>query len=182
MKPLTYICAKRCVYMLQNMLEQTIDMWKDGYGVVQIVTPEENDATLLRFCYYKDSELVNRPLTTAPTPSVAEQTSEVVETMSSLAHTFSPEKSSPHRGVGRRENPRVVCPHLETREEPAQRNLRQKKWTERGVSDFGNPVVGVRERLSVFGQECNHKKVAVAGEVVDEAADSIGVNCLQGVD
>jgi hypothetical protein len=64
----------------------------DCYGVVQIVTPQETDDTQLRFCYYKDGEFVNRPLTTAPTPEVAEQTGEVVDTMSSLARTFSPDE------------------------------------------------------------------------------------------
>jgi hypothetical protein len=76
----------------RTLLEQTIDTWEDGYGVVQIVTPEETEDTQLRFCYYKDGEFVNRPLTIAPTPEVAEQTGEVVDTMSSLARTFSPDE------------------------------------------------------------------------------------------
>jgi len=76
----------------RTLLEQTIDTWEDGYGVVQIVTPEETDDNQLRFCYYKDGEFVNRPLTIAPTPEVAEQTGEVVDTMSSLARTFSPDE------------------------------------------------------------------------------------------
>jgi hypothetical protein len=75
-----------------TLLEQTIDTWDDGYGVVQIVTPEETEDTQLRFCYYKEGEFVNRPLTVAPTPEVAEKTGEVVETMSSLARTFSPDE------------------------------------------------------------------------------------------
>jgi hypothetical protein len=76
----------------RTLLEQTIDTWEDGYGVVQIVTPEETEDTQLRFCYYKEGEFVNRPLTVAPTPEVAEQTGEVVDTMSSLARTFSPDE------------------------------------------------------------------------------------------
>jgi len=76
----------------RTLLEQTIDTWEDGYGVVQIVTPEDDEDNQLRFCYYKDEEFVNRPLTIAPTPEVAEQTGEVVDTMSSLARTFSPDE------------------------------------------------------------------------------------------
>ena len=76
----------------RTLLEQTIDTWEDGYGVVQIVTPESSDDNQLRFCYYKGEEFVNRPLTVAPTPEVAEKTGEVVETMSSLARTFSPDE------------------------------------------------------------------------------------------
>jgi hypothetical protein len=58
-------------------LRQTVDTWEDRYGVVQVVTPEENDDTQLRFCYYKNSEFVSRPLTIVPTPRVTEQTGEV---------------------------------------------------------------------------------------------------------
>jgi hypothetical protein len=76
----------------RTLLEQTIDTWEDGYGVVQIVTPEETEDTQLRFCYYKDGEFVNRPLTITPSQEVAEQTGEVVDTMSSLARTFSPDE------------------------------------------------------------------------------------------
>ncbi|MCY4729958.1 hypothetical protein KY092_05220 [Natronomonas gomsonensis] len=76
----------------RTLLDQPIDTWEGGYGVVQIVTPEETDHTQLRFCYNKDGEFVNRPLTIAPTPEVAEQTGEVVDTMSSLARTFSPDE------------------------------------------------------------------------------------------
>lgn len=73
----------------RTLLEQTIDTWDDGYGVVQIVTPESTEENQLRFCYYKEGEFVNRPLTIAPTPEVAEKTGEIVATMSSLARTFS---------------------------------------------------------------------------------------------
>jgi hypothetical protein len=76
----------------KTLLEQTIDTWEDGYGVVQIVTPEETDDTQLRFCYYKNGEFVNRPLTIAPTPGAAEKAGEVIDTMSSLARTFSPDE------------------------------------------------------------------------------------------
>ena len=72
----------------RTLLEQKVDEWEDGYGVVQIVTPESEDENQLRFCYYKDDEFVNRPLTVAPTADVADRTSEVVETMASLARTF----------------------------------------------------------------------------------------------
>lgn len=75
-----------------TLLEQGVDEWDDGYGVVQIVSPEGTDETELRFCYYKDGEFVNRPLTVAPTPEVAERTGEVVETMASLARTFTPDE------------------------------------------------------------------------------------------
>lgn len=72
----------------KTLLEQTIDEWEDGYGVVQIVTPESADKNQLRFCYYKEGEFVNRPLTTAPSQEVAERSGEVIETMASLARTF----------------------------------------------------------------------------------------------
>jgi len=72
----------------RTLLEQTIDEWESGYGVVQIVTPEDTEKNQLRFCYYKDSEFVNRPLTIAPTSETAERTGEIVETMASLARTF----------------------------------------------------------------------------------------------
>lgn len=71
-----------------TLLERTVDEWEDGYGVVQIVTPESADGNQLRFCYYKDGEFVNRPLTVAPSAAVADRTAEVVETMASLARTF----------------------------------------------------------------------------------------------
>jgi len=71
-----------------TLLEQTVDEWEDGYGVVQIVTPQSEARNELRFCYYKNGEFVNRPLTVEPTAEVADRTSEVVETMASLARTF----------------------------------------------------------------------------------------------
>ncbi len=76
----------------RTILEQRIDEWEEGYGVVQVVTPESTDETQLRFCYYKDGEFVNRPLTVAPSPEVAERTGEVVETLGSLARTFTPDE------------------------------------------------------------------------------------------
>lgn len=72
----------------RTLLEQTVDEWDDGHGVVQIVTPEETDENQLRFCYYKDGEFVNRPLTISPGHDAAERTGEIVETMASLARTF----------------------------------------------------------------------------------------------
>ena len=76
----------------QTLLEQRVDEWDEGYGVVQIVSPESSDENELRFCYYKNGELVNRPLTIAPTQEAAERTAEVVETMASLARTFTPDE------------------------------------------------------------------------------------------
>jgi hypothetical protein len=76
----------------RTLLEQTVDEWSDGYGVVQIVTPEAVDENQLRFCYYKDGEFVNRPLTISPSAGAAERTGEVVETMASLARTFTPDE------------------------------------------------------------------------------------------
>jgi hypothetical protein len=76
----------------QTLLEQRVDEWDDGYGVVQIVNPESTDENELRFCYYKNGEFVNRPLTIAPTEAAAERTAEVVETMASLARTFTPDE------------------------------------------------------------------------------------------
>lgn len=76
----------------RTLLEQQIDEWEDGRGVVQIVSPESSDSTELRFCYYKDGEFVNRPLTVSPDPEVAERTGEVVTTMASLARTFTPDE------------------------------------------------------------------------------------------
>ena len=72
----------------RTLLEQTVDQWENGHGVVQIVTPEGSDENELRFCYYKDGEFVNRPLTISPSQDTAEQTGEIVETMASLARTF----------------------------------------------------------------------------------------------
>lgn len=72
----------------RTILEQTIDEWEEGHGVVQIVTPEDSDQNELRFCYYKNDEFVNRPLTITPREEVAERTGEVVDTMASLARTF----------------------------------------------------------------------------------------------
>ncbi|WP_136718300.1 hypothetical protein [Halorientalis salina] len=76
----------------RTLLEQTVDEWEDGHGVVQIVTPEEADENRLRFCYYKDGEFVNRPLTMSPARDAAERTGDVVETMASLARTFTAEE------------------------------------------------------------------------------------------
>ncbi|WP_336135203.1 hypothetical protein [Natronomonas amylolytica] len=72
----------------RTLLEQKVDEWEGGYGVVQIVTPEGADENELRFCYYKDGEFVNRPLTISPSAEAADKTGEVVETMASLARTF----------------------------------------------------------------------------------------------
>ena len=72
----------------RTLLEQTVDEWEGGYGVVQIVTPDNAEENQLRFCYYKDDEFVNRPLTIAPSEKAADRTGEVVETMASLARTF----------------------------------------------------------------------------------------------
>ncbi len=72
----------------RTLLEQTVDEWEDGHGVVQIVTPESAEDNQLRFCYYKNGEFVNRPLTIQPSAEAAEQTVEVIETMASLARTF----------------------------------------------------------------------------------------------
>jgi hypothetical protein len=76
----------------RTLLEQRVDEWEDGHGVVQIVSPESTDETQLRFCYYKNDEFVNRPLTVAPSAEVAERTAEVVTTMASLARTFTPDE------------------------------------------------------------------------------------------
>ncbi|MEF8783595.1 MAG: hypothetical protein V5A54_10920 [Haloarculaceae archaeon] len=75
-----------------TLLEQRVDEWEDGYGVVQIVTPDSADRNELRFCYYKDGEFVNRPLTISPTEEAGERTAEVVTTMASLARTFTAEE------------------------------------------------------------------------------------------
>ena len=72
----------------RTLLEQTVDEWEEGHGVIQIVTPEDTDENQLRFCYYKDGEFVNRPLTISPSQDAAERTGEIVETMASLARTF----------------------------------------------------------------------------------------------
>ncbi|MFC7229821.1 hypothetical protein N0B31_20650 [Salinirubellus salinus] len=78
----------------ETLLERRVDEWEDGYGVVQIVSPDSADENELRFCYYKNGEFVNRPLTIAPTAEAAERTAEVVETMASLARTFTPDEIS----------------------------------------------------------------------------------------
>lgn len=76
----------------RTLLEQVIDEWDEGYGVVQIVSPESTDENELRFCYYKNGEFVNRPLTLAPSEEAADRTAEVVTTMASLARTFTPDE------------------------------------------------------------------------------------------
>lgn len=48
-----------------------------------------NQRNQLRFCYYKDGEFVNRPLTVSPAQETAERTGEVVETMASPARILS---------------------------------------------------------------------------------------------
>ena len=75
-----------------TLLERKIEEWKDGYGVIQIVSPEESEDTELRFCYYKNGEFVNRPLTIMPDKETADRTAEVVRTMASLARSFTPEE------------------------------------------------------------------------------------------
>jgi len=72
----------------KTLPKQTIDEWEDGHSAVQIVTPEDAEENQLRFCYYKDGEFVNRPLTIAPSEKAANRTGEIVETMASLARTF----------------------------------------------------------------------------------------------
>lgn len=72
----------------RTLLEQQIDEWDDGYGVVQIVNSEGATETELQFAYYKNGDFVNRLLTSAPTPEAAARTEKVVGTMSSLVRTF----------------------------------------------------------------------------------------------
>lgn len=72
----------------RTVMEQTVEAWDDGYGVVQIVTPESSQENQLRFCYYKNGEFVNRPVTLSPSREVAEKTVETVDTMASIARTF----------------------------------------------------------------------------------------------
>lgn len=76
----------------KTLLEHSVDDWENGHGVVQIVTPEGTDENQLRFCYYKNGEFVNRPLTISPSQDAAERTGEIVETMASLARTFTAEE------------------------------------------------------------------------------------------
>ncbi len=74
----------------ETLLERTVEEWEDGRGVVQIVSPEGSDENELRFCYYKEGDFVNRPLTVSPAGDVADRTADVVTTMASLARTFTP--------------------------------------------------------------------------------------------
>lgn len=76
----------------RTLLERRIADWDGGYGVVQIVSPEDTDETELRFAYYKDGEFVNRPLTLPPNAEVAENTADTITTMASLARTFTPDE------------------------------------------------------------------------------------------
>ena len=76
----------------ETLLERTVEEWEDGYGVVQIVSPEGSDENELRFCYYKEGDFVNRPLTVSPAEDVADRTADVVTTMASLARTFTPDE------------------------------------------------------------------------------------------
>jgi hypothetical protein len=52
------------------------------------MTPEDAEENQLRFCYYKQGEFVNRPLTISPSEEAADRTDEIVETMASLTRTF----------------------------------------------------------------------------------------------
>jgi hypothetical protein len=72
----------------RTLLEEQVGEWDDGHGVVQIVSPVEDDAPQLRFAYYSDGEFVNRPLTLSPDDETADATAEAVQTMAKLARTF----------------------------------------------------------------------------------------------
>lgn len=91
---LMYVSAYACVMRYNTLLEQPIDGWDSGHGVVQIVNPEGTDETELRFAYYKNGEFVNRPLTLAPTEDAADQITDIIPTMASLARTFTPDEIS----------------------------------------------------------------------------------------
>ena len=78
-----------------TLLEQMADERDDGYGVVQIVTPEGTDENQLRFCYYKGGEFVNRPLTITPSAETADRAGEAIDTMASLARTSRRTRSTP---------------------------------------------------------------------------------------
>lgn len=107
----------------RTLLEQRVEEWEDGYGVVQIVTPEDSEENQLRFCYYKDGEFVNRPLTIFPRKDTAERTGEIMETMASLARTFTADEiEALVEELGRGEDPRTLGAHRGTRQEQAQRN------------------------------------------------------------
>jgi len=71
-----------------TLFERTVDEWEYGRGVVQMVTPESANENQLQFCYYKNDEFINRLLTMTPPAEAAERTGEVVNTMASLARTF----------------------------------------------------------------------------------------------
>jgi len=77
----------------RTLLEWTVDEWEDGHGVVQIATPEDAEENQLRFCHYKEGEFVNRPLTISPSEEAADRTGEIVETMASLARTFTADET-----------------------------------------------------------------------------------------
>lgn len=77
-----------CIWDIEHYSNKRVDKWDDGHGAVQIVTPENTDENQLRFCYYKDDVYVNRSLTISPRQDTAERTGEIVETMASLACTF----------------------------------------------------------------------------------------------
>jgi hypothetical protein len=89
-KPEGLRCRRQLVESMRyrTLLEEPVGEWEDGHGVVQIVSPVDEDAPQLRFAYYTDGEFVNRPLTLAPDDETADATAEAVQTMAKLARTF----------------------------------------------------------------------------------------------
>lgn len=77
----------------ETLLEVEIDEWKDGYGVLQVVSEEAADENELRFCYYNaEGQFTNRPLTLSPEAAVVERTGEVLENLGYVARTLDPEE------------------------------------------------------------------------------------------
>ncbi|MDS0219872.1 hypothetical protein NDI54_00710 [Haloarcula sp. S1AR25-5A] len=77
----------------ETLLEVELDEWDSGYGVLQIVEPDNSDTAELRFCYFNENgKFTNRPLTLRPGEETLDRTTRMVENLGYVARTFDPEE------------------------------------------------------------------------------------------
>ncbi|MDT3433624.1 hypothetical protein [Haloarcula sp. 1CSR25-25] len=75
----------------ETLLEVELDEWDSGYGVLQIVDPDDSDTAELRFCYFNENgKFTNRPLTLRPDEETLDRTTRMVENLGYVARTFDP--------------------------------------------------------------------------------------------
>ncbi len=75
----------------ETLLEVELDEWDSGYGVLQVVDPDDSDTAELRFCYFnEDGKFTNRPLTLRPDEETLDRTTRMVENLGYVARTFDP--------------------------------------------------------------------------------------------